>query len=46
MDGILKAYAMINYRPDRQWVMLHLGRADEGARMNLLSIFQLRLLAL
>ncbi|MCS1412110.1 MAG: hypothetical protein M2R45_05313 [Verrucomicrobia subdivision 3 bacterium] len=37
---------MINYGHGWQWVMLHLGRADEGALVNLLSIFQLRLLAL
>ncbi|MCS1407431.1 MAG: hypothetical protein M2R45_00589 [Verrucomicrobia subdivision 3 bacterium] len=37
---------MISYGPDRQWAMLHLGRADEGALVNLLTIFQLRLLAL
>ncbi|MCS1414368.1 MAG: hypothetical protein M2R46_02090 [Verrucomicrobia subdivision 3 bacterium] len=31
---------MINYGHDWQRVMLHLGRADEGALVNLLTIFQ------
>ncbi|MCS1414327.1 MAG: hypothetical protein M2R46_02049 [Verrucomicrobia subdivision 3 bacterium] len=31
---------MISYGHDWQRVMLHLGRADEGALVNLLTIFQ------